>query len=142
MTNTTTSESKIHLSKKIINPWQWQDNMGYSQAIEISHANSTLYCAGQAAMDENGIPIAKDMAAQTSSALDNLETVLKLAGYTLSNVVRLNFYTTSIPDFFAAYGNCVSRLAAHNCKPASTLIEVKALAFPQLFIEIEATAVK
>lgn len=114
MITTATHEPKGSVSQKIINPWHWQDNLGYSQAIEISNAKSTLFCAGQAAMDENGTPSSMGMAEQLTSSLDNLETVLKSAGYTLSNVIRLNYYTTSIQNFFPAYANLVERLAAAN----------------------------
>ena len=41
------------------------------------------------------------MAAQWNKALDNLETVLKQAGMDLSNVVRLNYYTTDVDAFMA-----------------------------------------
>ncbi len=126
----------------MINPWKWQDNLGYSQAIEVSHATHTLYCAGQAAMDAEGRPVAADMAGQIRLSFDNLETVLHQSGYALKNVVRLNFYTTSIEQFFAAYGAVMGRLGAAGCLPSSTLTEVKALAFPELIIEIEATAVR
>lgn len=130
------------MQKSIINPWQWQNQLGYAQAIEISHASHTLYCAGQAAMNADGRPIATDMSGQISSCFDNLEAVLQQAGYSVANVVRLNFYTTSINQFFADYGQVIDRLRAAGCTPASTLLEVNALAFPELMIEIEATAVK
>ena len=125
-----------------INPWNWQDQLGYAQAVEIPHGSHTLYCAGQAAMDANGQPVATDMAGQIKLSLDNLETVLAQAGYSLANVVRLNMYTTSTEQLFAAYGQVVGRLKEANCLPSSTLTEVKALAFPQLMIEFEATAVR
>ncbi|MPR36978.1 RidA family protein [Salmonirosea aquatica] len=130
------------MQKSIINPWQWQDQLGYAQAIEIPQSTHTLYCAGQAAMDATGQPVETDMSGQINLSFDNLETVLQQANYSLANVVRLNFYTTSIEQFFAAYGQVMGRLRAVGCAPASTLTEVKALAFPQLLVEIEATAVK
>ena len=126
----------------MINPWKWQDNLGYSQAIEIAHATHTLYCAGQAAMDAEGRPVAADMGRQISLSFDNLETVLHQGGYALKNVVRLTIYTTSIEQFFAAYGQVMGRLSGAGCLPSSTLTEVKALAFPELMVEIEATAVR
>ena len=125
-----------------INPWNWQDNLGYAQAVEIAAPTHTLYCAGQAAMDADGRPVAADMSGQLKLSFDNLEAVLQQAGYSLANVVRLNFYTTSIEQFFAAYGEVIGRLAVAGCVPSSTLLEVKALAFPELMVEIEATAVK
>ncbi|WP_420149666.1 RidA family protein [Spirosoma sp.] len=129
------------MQKSIINPWQWQNKLGYAQAVEVAHATHTLYCAGQAAMDAEGNPVRADMSSQITSCFDNLETVLQQAGYSLTDVIRLNYYTTSIPDFFAAYGQVISRLSAAGCTPSSTLVEIKALAFPGLMIEIEATAV-
>ncbi|MBD2753103.1 RidA family protein [Spirosoma validum] len=130
------------MQKSIINPWQWQNQLGYAQAVEVIQPTHTLYCAGQAAMDADGRPIAADMSGQIDACLDNLETVLQQAGYSLANVVRINFYTTSVPQFFAAYGQVIGRLSAGGCVPASTLVEVNALAFPELMVEIEATAVK
>ncbi|GAB3933989.1 RidA family protein [Larkinella terrae] len=130
------------MQKSIINPWQWQNQLGYAQAVEVPHSTHTLYCAGQAAMTADGQPVSTDMAGQISVSFDNLETVLHQAGYSLSNVIRLNYYTTSIDAFFAAYGEVMGRLGAAGCVPSSTLTEVKALAFPNLMVEIEATAVR
>lgn len=141
MTLTATHESSS-ARKKAINPWQWQDSFGYSQAIEVSNVTKTLYCAGQAAMDENGIPSTGGMDTQLQQSLQNLEVVLQKGGYTLSDVTRLTYYTTSINDFFNAYGNIAAQLAEKNSKPAATVVEVRALAFPSLLVEIEATAVK
>lgn len=130
------------MQKSLINPWQWQNQLGYAQAVEVTHSTHTLYCAGQAAMDADGRPVAADMSGQINSCFDNLEAVLQQAGYSLANVIRLNFYTTSVSQFFAEYGQVIGRLSTAVCVPASTLVEVNALAFPELLIEIEATAVK
>ncbi|MDO7874383.1 RidA family protein [Hymenobacter sp. ASUV-10] len=130
------------MQKTIINPWQWQDQLGYAQAVEISHASHTLYCAGQAAVDAHGAPLPADMPGQLQAALANVETVLTQAGYALRDVVRINYLTTSIADFFPHYGAVVARLAQHGCQAASTLVEVQALAFPGLLVEIEVTAAR
>ena len=82
-----------------------------------------------------------DMTAQPSLALDNLEAVLKQAGFQLSDVVRLNAYTTDVDAFFGAWEAEAPRLAESGCRQASTLLGVSRLAFPELMIEIEATAV-
>ena len=81
-----------------------------------------------------------DMAAQVGQALDNLETVLGQAGFTLADVVRLNYYTTDVDAFLGALGAVGPRLAAAGCRSASTLLGVTRLAFPELLIELEATA--
>ena len=94
-------------------------------------------------MDAEGTPLhAGDMQAQISQALDNLDTVLRDAGMSLSNVVRLNYYTTDVDGFFAAYDVAKTRLAEAGCQPASTLLGVVRLAFAELLVEIEATAVE
>jgi enamine deaminase RidA (YjgF/YER057c/UK114 family) len=87
----------------------------------------------------------EDMRGQISQALTNIETVLKNAGFELSDVVRLNYYTTDVDGFFEAFWGgddaLVARLAEAGCRPASLLLGVTRLAFPELLVEIEATAV-
>jgi enamine deaminase RidA (YjgF/YER057c/UK114 family) len=127
---------------KPVNPWKWQDAFGFSQAIEFSGHSRVLTCAGQTSVDGEGNPVHEgDMAAQIGQALDNIETVLKQAGMTLANVVHLNYYTTDIDAFFQHSAVAAQRLAVANRPPASTLLGVTRLAFPQLLIEMEATAV-
>ncbi|MEX0683038.1 MAG: RidA family protein [Dehalococcoidia bacterium] len=130
------------MEQHAVNPWTWQDNFGFSQAIEFSGHSRVLVCAGQTSVDENGTPVnAGDMNAQVGKALDNLEAVLQKAGMTLANVVRLNLYTTDVDAIFPALPVWAGRLAAAGCKPASTLLGVQRLAFPELMVEMEATAV-
>lgn len=51
-----------------------------------------MVCAGQTSVDADGGPLHEgDMAAQVGQALDNLETVLREAGYELSDVIRLEY---------------------------------------------------
>lgn len=81
------------------------------------------------------------MASQINQALDNLETVLRQSGFSMSDVMRLNYYTTDVDAFLAAAQAAGQRLAESGCRAASTLLGVSRLAFPELLIEIEATAV-
>jgi enamine deaminase RidA (YjgF/YER057c/UK114 family) len=131
------------MEQKTINPWDWQNQRGFSQAIEVTGAQRVLYCAGQASLSAEGRPLhAGDMRAQVGQALDNLEEVLRSAGWSLSDVVRLNYYTTDVDSFFAAYEVALSRLQEAGIQPSSTLLGVSRLVFPDLLIEIEATAVQ
>jgi len=131
------------MEQRKINPWKWQDRYGFSQSIEVSNASRVLYCAGQASVDDTGKPVHEgDMRKQIERAFQNLETVLKASGYALSNVVRLNYYTTDVDAFLGASDVVGSRLAAAACQPSGTLLGVTKLAFPGLMIEIEATAVR
>ena len=129
------------MERRIINPWTWQDDMGYVQANEISGVQRTLLCAGQTSVDAEGRPVHEgDMHAQITQTMDNLETVLAQAGYELSDVVRMNYYTTNVDRFFEAYEALAVRLAEAGCRPAGTLLGVASLAYPELMVEIEATA--
>ncbi|MEX0750229.1 MAG: RidA family protein [Dehalococcoidia bacterium] len=129
------------MEKKLHNPWTWQDNLGFAQAVEISGHKRVVRCAGQTSVDADGAPMHEgDMAAQIGQALNNLETVLKSAGMTFANIARLNIYTTDVDLFLASYGAMIERLAGN--RAASTLLGVARLAFPPLMVEIEATAVE
>jgi enamine deaminase RidA (YjgF/YER057c/UK114 family) len=81
------------------------------------------------------------MAAQVALALDNLEAVLAAADMTIADVVRLNIYTTDVDLFLQSFGALAERSAASGTRPASTLLGVTRLAYPELMVELEATAV-
>ena len=90
----------------------------------------------------NRLTNAGDMAGQAALAIDNLEAVLRAAGMSLADVVRLNFYTTDVDDYLTQGAAVVgARLGAAGVAPAGTLLGVARLAFPELLLEIEATAV-
>jgi enamine deaminase RidA (YjgF/YER057c/UK114 family) len=130
------------VERRTVNPWTWQDNFGFSQAIQVSGAQRTIFCADQTSTDDEGSPVhPEDMRAQVNQATDNLETVLTESGAGLSDVVRLNYYTTDVDRFFEAHDALVGHLAEAGCQPSSTLLGVTRLAFPELLVEIEATAV-
>jgi len=129
------------MERKIVNPWAWQDKIGFVQANALEDPSRVVLCAGQTSVDAEGNPVhAGDFRAQTALALDNLETVLGQAGFGLGDVVRLNYYVTDIQAFFGAGDVLRERFQAAGCRPASTLLGVAALALPELMIEIEATA--
>ena len=130
------------MERDIVNPWTWQDQYGFVQANALTAPSRVVLCAGQTSSDDDGNPVhAGDMRAQMTKALDNLETVLGQAGVSLGDVVRLNYFTTDMDAFFAAADVLGERLAKAGCRPASTLLGVARLAFPEFMIEIEATAV-
>ncbi len=132
------------MERRAINPWTWQDAMGFVQAVELGPAKRTLLCSGQTSVDANGAPLhAGNMAAQLEQAVANLETVLLAGGFDLTDVVRLNYYTTDVDAFMqgAAAGGLM-RLVEVSCHPSSTLLGVARLFHPDLMVEIEATAMK
>ena len=129
------------MERRIINPWTWQDQFGFAQAVEASGAHRILFCTGQTATDPSGAPAHQgDMAAQVNMALDNLETLLGRAGFTLADVVRLKIFTTDMEAFLAVFPAFKARLEQAECHCAQTLIGVVRLAAPTLLVEIEAAA--
>ena len=124
-----------------VNPWEWSKAFGFSQAVELSGAQRVLVCSGQTAIGEDGAsPATADMAEQMEKALENLTTVLGAAGMTMADVVKLTVYTTDIDELLAAYGSAIKFLGDN--VPAMTLLGVSRLAYPELKVEIEATAAK
>jgi enamine deaminase RidA (YjgF/YER057c/UK114 family) len=131
------------MERKIVNPWKWQDQYGFVQANEVSGAERVLYCSGQFSVDAEGRPVkAGDMRGQIAQALDNLDAVLRAAGFKLSDVVRMNFYTTDVDRTMEAWPVIQDRLGQAGCRQASTLLGVARLYHPDILVEIEATAVR
>ncbi len=129
------------MERRVINPWTWQDQFGFVQANELKGVQRVLLCSGQTSVDDDGNPInVGDMVGQVNRALDNLETVLGQAGLKLSDVMRINIYTTDVDAFIEAASQFMPRLGEANCRFASTLLGVARLAFPELLVELEATA--
>ncbi|HEX2258785.1 MAG TPA: RidA family protein [Actinomycetota bacterium] len=124
-----------------VNPWEWSLQFGFNQAEVIEGHQRELVCSGQTSVDAEGSPQhPDDMGAQLGLALDNLEAVLKGAGMTLSNVVRLNIYTTDMDAFFQNAAVLGERLGPAGVRPPSTLLGISRLAFEGLMVELEATA--
>jgi enamine deaminase RidA (YjgF/YER057c/UK114 family) len=130
------------MKKTVINPWIWQEQLSYVQAVEVTETKGTLYCAGQAAVHADGTSSNADMRTQLGLAIQNLETVINEAGYECHNIVRLTIYTTSSDEFikscFDVFQNFVKK---HDMKQAVTLLQVVAL-YETLNVELEATAVR
>ena len=129
------------METRVINPWQWQEQRSYVQAVEVKQAESTLYISGQTAIDADGQASTGDMKTQLIQAIQNLEQVISEAGYDSKNIVRLNIYTTSSAELFTCFDIFQDWIARHGIRQASTLFEVKSL-FETLKVELEATVVK
>ncbi|MBE8724333.1 RidA family protein [Flavobacterium hungaricum] len=129
------------MEKRIINPWQWQNERSYAQAVEVKNPEGTLYVSGQCAISADGISSNENMESQLILSLKNLEQVITQAGYDCSGIVRLNIYTTSTADLWPHFNIFQDWIAKHNITQATTLLEVKSL-FETLAVELEATVVK
>jgi 2-iminobutanoate/2-iminopropanoate deaminase len=123
-----------------INPWTWQDRLGYSQAWRVDAPGSLVFVAGQGPISEDGGLVGEgDFEAQARKTLDNLRVVLERAGASLDSIVKLTVYLTEIANL-REYGRVrMDVLGSH--APAGTAVQVVALAIPGMLLEIDAVAV-
>ncbi|SHF14559.1 RidA family protein [Pedobacter caeni] len=135
------TENPKKMEKQITNPWKWQDQRSYVQAVEVTQIQGTLYVSGQTAISPDGQSSTADMKTQLTEAIQNLEQVVGEAGYDCKNIVRLNIYTTSTADLWPHFPILQDWIAKHGMKQATTLLEVKSL-FETLTVELEATVVR
>lgn len=129
------------MEKRNYNPWGWQDERSYAQAVEVKNITGTLYCSGQAAIYPDGLSSNEDMKSQLQQAISNLEKVITTADYEPMGIVRLNLYTTSMEELWPHFSILQEWIAQHDIKSALTAMEVNGL-FETLKVELEATVVK
>jgi 2-iminobutanoate/2-iminopropanoate deaminase len=101
---------------------------------------NTVYVAGQLALDKGGKLVGpNDIGAQTRQIFENMRRVLEGGGAGLRDVVTLTVFVTDI-RYREGYGEVRQEFFRVD-PPASTLVQVAALAIPGALIEIEAVAV-
>jgi enamine deaminase RidA (YjgF/YER057c/UK114 family) len=111
--------------------------VGFSRAVRVG---DTVYVSGTVAWGDDGKLVgARDMYAQAKQAIRNIEKALIEAGTAMADVVRTRIYVTDISrldEAARAHGEAFGEI-----RPASSLVEVSALAEPAMLFEIEAVAV-
>lgn len=109
---------------------------GMSQAVR---AHGWILVSGQVALDVNGQLVGEnDPQAQAEQVFDNIAAALKAAGSSLNDVIKLTCYLTS-RDAYPGYSSVKNQRFGQN-PPASTVVVVKELLLPGLFMEVEAIA--
>jgi reactive intermediate/imine deaminase len=110
----------------------------YSNCVRVD-SGPLLFISGQIATDENGAVIGVgDIRAQAEQVLKNIETILRANGATMADVLNVTVYVTDIGAFESVADIRLRYFPANG--PASTIVEVSGLAFPELLIEIAAVA--
>lgn len=98
-----------------------------------------LFISGLVAVNVEGELVGADnVTVQAEQVYDNIKLALDHAGLQFSDILKITTFLTSIDDRGAV--DLVRRAKFGAAKPASTLVEVSALAFPGLKIEVEAIA--
>ncbi len=128
------------MERRQVNPWEWQDRFGFSQAWRVDGPGSIVFLAGQAPISAQGELVGEgDFEAQTRQVFENLRTVLEQSGATFESIVKLVVYatdTTRLLDYARVKAEYIP-----GPQPASTAIGVASLALPGMMIEVDATAV-
>lgn len=126
-------------SIKRTNPPEISKPTGYTHVVEVTGPVKTIYVAGQVALDKDGKVVgAGDMKAQAEQAFKNVESALAAAGAKFPDVVKMNVYVTDISQAPAVRD--VRTKYFGTTVPASTLVQVVALARPEFLIEVEVVA--
>ncbi len=115
----------------------WEAPVGYSRAVRVG---SVVAVAGTTAAVQGEGPVGgDDPYEQAREALRRIAGALAEAGASIDDVVRTRIYVTDISrwaDVGRAHGEVF-----RDVRPASTMVEVRALIDPALLVEIEADAV-
>ena len=111
----------------------------FSESAGSLSRHKTLYVAGQEGTDENGKLVSGGIAAETKAALENIQKVVKTAGFDMKDIVSVTVYLADIKEFGDM--NTVYKQIMPDPKPARATIQAAALV-NNARIEVSAVAVK
>ena len=115
----------------------WETKVGYSRAVRVGNI---IVVAGTTATDSQGNVIGKDDAyTQTKVILEKIGQSLREAGGSMKDVVRTRMFTTDISRW-DEIGKAHEEVFG-SVRPASTLVEIKALITKDALVEIEVEAI-
>jgi 2-iminobutanoate/2-iminopropanoate deaminase len=111
----------------------------YSDAIEAAPNMRWLHTAGTPGLAVNG-NVPTDIAGQAEIAWRHIIAMLESADMTVHDLVKITQYLLHASDI-AVYAKVRSRFLG-DARPASMLLIVPALVWPNFLLEIEAVAAK
>ena len=123
------------MARQRLQPKTLEDPVRYSRGWKVGN---TVYLAGAIGHNPDG-SLTPDIRVQTRRSLEQLEAVLREAGGTLKDVVKLTVFITDM-RYREGYGEVRAEFFPSDA-PASTLVQCVALATPGAMIEIEGIAV-
>jgi 2-iminobutanoate/2-iminopropanoate deaminase len=118
----------------------------FSEAVTVKGlgVGKFVFLAGVGSEDENGprgnIRHHNDLVAQCEYAFDKIKRVLAAHGANMNHVVKITSYLTDMKNR-VPYGQCLTRNFGAAPLPVHTLIGVAALAFPEMMVETDVTAI-
>jgi enamine deaminase RidA (YjgF/YER057c/UK114 family) len=127
---------KEYCNPHALKPRSWSD------AVIVSGPGRIVYVSGQVSWGADGKVVGKgDMRAQCQQVFDNVEKVLRAAGATWGDVVKMNGYMVGMNAAnVGAFREIRARYLKPGELPASTLVGVASLVQPELLLEVEVVA--
>ena len=111
----------------------------YNHFVRVDQPKSMIFVSGQVSRDSEGQQVGiGSMLEQTRQCIRNIETCLKSAGGSLSDIVWTTVYTTDIREFRQIVAAREEFFKTN--LPTSTMVEVVHLADPGLMVEIQVIA--
>ncbi len=115
----------------------WETKVGYARAVR---SGDIIEVSGTVSVADGKVYGAGDAYQQTQRIFEIIADALEHLDASLDDIVRTRMYVTHLTRDWEAIGKAHGEIFGA-IRPATSMIEVKALIAPEFLVEIEATAI-
>lgn len=115
----------------------FEKSSGYSRAVVDG---DFCFVAGTTGYDYATMQMPSEVSEQTRNCFRTIASVLNEAGFSLADVVRARYYIVDSADAEAVLAVCGETF--RDIRPAAAILVVAALLQPEMWVEIEVTAMR